>query len=330
MKIFKIIIWKFISCTFLLFSVHTTYPEEGLKNKDFSIIPLASYDYIHLAEQTIHTPALGIAIIAGDYDKDYMDINKSFFGVSMYQPVFISYAVDHKIYHQIDVLLDGRIERHQLLGIFRSASDEPVSGGFQTFQAGAGWGYELIRNSSVSFILGAAVAVGDFGIDLPNGDTLPVLPLPLIRLKFKTEWLAGSFDFLTGPNLSFIIAPDMRIRFTADVRMDYYRSVEDVIGEGIIWYRFFPVEHSGISKSSLGDFLGIGLGIKNESFGFDLAGAVDKTFESQYTSIFGLLDISILQISAGYIFDSRNLYNENVKENTGKGYYISVQGMYRF
>jgi hypothetical protein len=314
---------------FLMLAAHIVYSQEEPENKEVSIIPLASYDYIHLDEQTIQSPALGIGVMAGDYDKDYPDIHRGFFGAAMYQPVFFKQNAGPKTYHQIEVLLDGRIERHQLLGMFLSDSDEPVSGGLQTFQTGAGWGYELIRSASVSFVLGAAVAVGDFGIDLPNGEPLPVTPLPIVRLQFKTKWLDGSFEFLTGPNLSFTVAPGKRVRFTADVEIDKFRSVKDVLGEGVIWYRFFPGENSGEDPSSPGDFLGIGLGIKNGSLGFDLAGPGNNTFESQHTSVFGTIDMSVLELSAGYIFDSREVYNERVK-NTGKGYFISVQGMYRF
>jgi hypothetical protein len=79
----------------------------------------------------------------------------------------------------------------------------------------------------------------------------------------------------------------------------------------------------------LGDFAGIGIGLKNESYNFDLSEGREKTFEQQYTAIFGVLDISALKLSGGYIFDSRELYNGGEK-NTGKGFFISLQGMYRF
>jgi hypothetical protein len=35
--------------------------------------------------------------------------------------------------------------------------------------------------------------------------------------------------------------------------------------------------------------------------------------------------VSILKISGGYIFDSRELYDGNMN-NTGKGFFVSVQG----
>jgi hypothetical protein len=312
-----------------IYAGHIVYAQEEPERRAFSIIPMASYDYVHLDEQAIHSPSLGIAVTAGDYGNDFTDIHRSFFGVAKYQPVFFKQNAGKGTFHQIDLMLDGRIERHQLLAMFQSDSDKPAVGGLHTFQAGAGWGYEVIHNSSVSLILGAALAAGDFGIELPNGEPLPVTLLPIVRFNFTSKWFDGAFEFLTGPELSFTIAPEKRIRFSGEIEIDGFESINDVTGEGILWYRFFP-ESSGVAPSSLGDFLGIGLGIRNDSFGFDLTGSNKDTFESQYTSIFATVDATALQISAGYIFDSRELYNDTMIRNTGQVFFISVQAMYRF
>jgi hypothetical protein len=133
----------------------------------------------------------------------------------------------------------------------------------------------------------------------------------------------------TGPNLDFAIAPEKPFRFTAGIRMDNYRNINDLVGEAVIWYRPFAAEHHGEDPSLIGDFAGIGLGIKNESFSFDLSEGRGKTFEQQYTAVFGVVDVSVLRVSGGYIVESRELYDGNTK-NTGKGFFVSIQGMYRF
>ena len=220
---------------------------------------MASYEYVHLDEQAVHSPSLALALTAGDYGKDFLNIHKSFFGVVKYQPVFFKESADAGTFHQIDVALDGRIERQQLLGMFQSDSDKPAAGGLHTFQAGAGWGYEAIRNSSVSLIVGAALALGDFGIALPNGEPLPVTPLPIVRFNFTSEWFDGAFEFVTGAELSFTIAPEKRIRFSAELEIDGFESINDVTGEGVLWYRFFP-EGSGASLHHRGIFWVLGFG----------------------------------------------------------------------
>jgi hypothetical protein len=163
--------------------------------------------------------------------------------------------------------------------------------------------------------------MNDFGIDLPNGDPLPVLPMPIVRLKFKTEWFEGSLDFFNEPTLAFTVAPNQRIRLTVDAMSNF----QSVLGESILWYRIFPREHP------LGDFAGIGIGVKNGGYGFKMSEARDKTFEFQYTSVFGVLDASFLKISAGYIFDSRELYDHgDTTKNAGTGCFVSIFGTYRF
>jgi hypothetical protein len=313
-----------IAVLVLFFCVFTVFSQENEENDKLHVIPMASYNYIKLENQSVRIPGIGFGLMKGDYGKDFTEIHRSLFGVALYQPVFFNNAGTNKIYHQIDVLLDGRIERHGFLGIFRSASDKPVAGGLQTFQAGVGYGYEFIRNSSVSLILGAAVSVGDFGLSLPDGSLLPVLPLPLIRFGLNLKWIDLTFEFLTGPNMAFTIAPEKRIRFTADMRMDYYRSIEDIICEYILWYRFFD------NNSHLGDFMGTGIGFKNDSLGFDLSTGRNKKFELQHSAIFGVIDFTALRLEGGYIFDSHYLVDEKKLNSQGKGFYIAIQGLYRF
>jgi hypothetical protein len=308
----------------LLFNTFAVFAQETEENNRLHFIPMASYNYIGLENQSAHIPGIGFGLMKGDYGKDFTEIHRSLFGVALYQPVFFSNAGTNETYHQIDVLLDGRIERHEIFGIFRSASDKPVAGGLQTFQTGVGYGYEIIRNSSVSLILGAGIAVGDFGLSLPDGSLFPILPLPVIRFGLNSKWVDLTFDFLTGPNMAFTIAPEKRIRFTADMRMDYYRSIEDVICEYLLWYRFFD------NNSRLGDFMGVGIGFKNDSLDFDLSTGRNKQSELQHSAIIGVIDFTVLRLEGGYIFDSRSLIDGEKLNSQGKGFYIAIQGLYRF
>jgi hypothetical protein len=293
------------------------------QEQDVFFMPLASYEFVNTEDIQIHTPALGFGIMKGKQDVPFTEVYNQFSIIAMYQSFIFkeaSYSAP-KNYHNIDFLFDGRMERHQFLAIFNADSDKPVAGGLHTFSAAIGWGYELLRHTGISFILGAAIAMNDFGIDLPNGEPLPVLPLPLARVTFKTEWLAGSFDFLTELTLQLTIAPNQRIRLTIEAMSNF----QNVLGEGILWYRLFSREHP------LEDFAGIGIGIKNGGYGFNLSEVRGKTFEYQYTSVFGVLDMSFVKASAGYIFDSREIYDRgDITKNAGKGYFVSVFGAYQF
>jgi hypothetical protein len=79
----------------------------------------------------------------------------------------------------------------------------------------------------------------------------------------------------------------------------------------------------------MGDFAGIGLGFKNSLAGFDLSCNINtaKTFELQYNSVFAAVDISILKIEGGWVFDSNYLVDAEKYSSPGRGFYISVQGM---
>jgi len=301
-------------CLFLAINVTGQEREDS-----FFIIPFG-YDFFRFGEQSIHSPIIGAGFLFGEQDIPFDEVERRFLALALYQPFFFREEPSEglpKHFHQIDAIFDGRINRHQLLVIFKSAADKPVAGGLNTFQAGIGWGYEIVRRPNVSFIIGAALGVSDFEI---SGISSPILPLPLVRFGFNSQWVTASFDFLTGPNLDITIAPRERIRFTADMRLDNYRSINDLIFECILWYRLFDENHR------LGDFAGIGIGVKNDSVDFVIS-SNDTTFELQQNSVFAVADLSLLKIEAGWIFNSRYLINETITESPGRGFFISIQGI---
>jgi hypothetical protein len=311
---------------FLVFCISAAgFGQEPAEAKDPLVIFLpAGYDFIRLDEQTLHSPAGGVGFMFGEQDLPFTQVDRRFFGAALYQTYIFTESMPHGIpkqFHQISAIFDGRLERHQLLFIFQSASDKPLSG-LNTVQAGAGWGYEVIRRPQVSLILGAALCVSDFGITLPSGDPWPVLPLPIIRFGIDTHWFASSLDFITSPNLEFTIAPKEKIRLTGGMEMHRYRSIADINCEYTLWYRLFSAEHK------LGDFAGIGIGFKNETAVFALSVDVKAdTFELRQSSIFAVIDLSILQIRAGWVFDSEYIVDDKKAGDPGKGFYISIQGM---
>ena len=301
--------------------------EKQAKSKDpLTIFIPVGYEYMRVEEQSAHRPAGGIGFMIGEQDLPFTEVERRFFGIALYQPLIFAETPEPgipKLFHEIDLLLDARINRHQLLLIFQALSDRPVAGGLDSIQIGAAWGYEVIRKQHVSLILGAALAVSDFGITLPSGSAWPALPLSLIRFGVDTKWFASSFDFLTGPNFEFTVAPKSRIRFSGDMRMDNYRSIDDIICEFTLWYRFFDSEHE------MGDFAGIGIGIKNEvlDFTLDASGTPAKYYGFMQRAIFAALDLSIVKIQGGRVFDSCYLLDGEKTKNTGRGFFISVQGI---
>jgi hypothetical protein len=225
------------------------------------------------------------------------------------------------VYHAITSMAERKIKRHQMLGLFRSLSDEPVYGGLRTFQAALGYGYELVRNNSVSLTLGAALGISEF--DIGGGVTTPVFPFPLVRLGFTSSLINISFDFLTSPSLDIVIAPENRIRVNGSFYMVYYRDIQDLLFDCTLWYRFFTKKHA------MGDFAGIGVGIKNSGEDFKLS-EKDKIYEMNYYSVFGILDLSFLELSGGYIFNSGERHGNNAAQSLGGGYFISAQLAWQF
>lgn len=288
------------------------------KPKSVQIVPLAQFENLSLTSQHIQSSSVGLLINSEDVQ----------FAGLYTQHVFeepLQYDFPRR-YHTIDSLLDVKDGRDQYIGIFKSESDQPVSGGINTFQAAAVYGYEMIREPHLSFVLGGGIAVGNFGLKTSDGKNWPLIPVPLVRMNYQSHWLDAKFEFLTSPNLGFTLAPKDRVRLTGDFRMDQMRDSRDFIFELALAYR----PYSG--QDEKGDFAGLSIGFKNDNYGAFQLGHKDEkeSIEVHYKTVFVEIDVSVLKITAGYAFDGRILYRETQQQDMGKGSFLSVQGMYPF
>ncbi|HPQ52805.1 MAG TPA: hypothetical protein PK253_06100 [Spirochaetota bacterium] len=305
---------------FLLVTAASFAEENDRRREDeWNVIPLFQYNYLSLDSQVIHSPGAGLVVKSEEV---------LFVGVysrhSIEEPLNYEYP---DVYHTIDMLLDGKKKRHQYIGIFKSESNRPVSGGLHTFQAAMVYGYEIVSSGNASFVLGGGIAVSDFGIEFSNGSNCPVIPVPLVRAKYSSQWIAADFDFLTTPNLNVVIGPESHFRIIGDFRMEQFRDGRDVLFEVALAYRFFSAAHP------MGDFAGISLGIRNDNYGaFNLSDDIgeEESLEIHYYALFGRIDLTLLKITAGYAVGGRELYREEDTRDLGDGYFISVEGLYQF
>ncbi|MCA1754850.1 MAG: hypothetical protein LC641_09185 [Spirochaeta sp.] len=277
------------------------------------VIPLAQYQLLSLESQTVHSPGAGVIVA-----------DESLFLVGLYSHHLFQKKLEcdyPDTYHSIELMADGQRDRHRYLGFFKSESDRPVVGGIRTFQAAAVYGYEVVQQPHFSLVLGGGLAVSDFGIETPGGDPWPLIPVPLIRAAWESRLLTANLDFITGPNLGLVLAPQSRLRATLDARVDQLRDERDLLFEAALVYRFFTPEHP------MGDLAGVAVGIKSEAYEFALE-AKDESLELHSYALFGTVDLTLLKLSGGYAFDSRVRYRESVTESAGEGWFISVSALY--
>ena len=307
------------SCLLVMYSMMAFAENPHEENsKVLQIVPLLQYENLSLTSQGVQSSSAGLLINGTDFQF-----------VGMYtQHVFkepLQYGFPQR-YHTIDMMLDKRQDRNQYVGIFNSESDQPVSGGINTFQAGALYGYEVIYKPKLSLVLGGGIAVGNFGLKTPGGKNVPVIPVPLVRFNYYSDLLVAKFEFITSPNLSFILAPKDRVRLSVDLRTSQLRDSRDAIFVCALAYRPYT------DQDEHGDFFGVSIGITNNNYGAFTLGheGEEESIEVHYRSLFAAVDVSVLQVSAGYAFDGRSLYRETQEEDLGEGYFISIQAMYPF
>ncbi|POQ98995.1 hypothetical protein AU468_11440 [Alkalispirochaeta sphaeroplastigenens] len=254
-----------------------------------------------MSDQTLHSPGGGLVFLAQDH-----------LLAGTYSRTTWSTAPgtrDSTDYHTLELFYDGARREHRYLTVLQSASDEPIHGGWDTFQAAALYGYEVYTSPTTSLVLGGGLGISDFGITTPGGRTIYTLPLPLIRLSRETPGYHLSLDIITGPTLDLTLRPQENLRMTWHLQfdIDQLRDERDLTFEIALHYRFAS------------------LGLQNETISFDLAGETDP-LESTFYAAFAEIDLILLKLRAGYAFDTLHR-SRGTTEQTGQGLFLSLQGL---
>jgi len=285
------------------------------EDRKMQVIPLASYEFVSAGERELSSPGAGLVVVAGE------SITAAQYSRHLFAGGLPDGYPDGS--HSVELMHTGKNDRHNWLAVFKTGSDQPVYGGFDTFQTAAVYGYELFRGGRTSLVAGGGAAMSDFGMELPDGRPLYILPVPYISIEYSAPWLAAAFSFITGPNLEFTVAPQSRVHLKGDVRIDQLRDVRDIIFEGSLNYRFFDKTHA------MGDIAGISAGIKNDIFDFT-SGKLDESYDMAYYALFGKLDLSLLQITGGYTFGGRERFGSSAPRVIGSGFIFSLEAMFPF
>ena len=297
------------------------YAEDEETNKDWTLSLMLNYDYFHFQEQQIHSPGEKMMFTKGNLNPSLSEERNSFMIGGTFKQYIIMESTEgyDDFYHDIGIISEWKNKRHLALGFLSSQAAEPFYGGFHTNQSILGYGYELIRNKTFSFYLGGGLAIADMGLELSNGTLCPIIPVPVLRFNVETPLLNLSFSLLDQITMSFILLSESKIRLTASSQLNYLsvNSIRDLYFDIKLWYRFFS------NESPWGDFAGVGIGFKHSGFGFKLS-EKKKSYKVDYYSVYGIFDLSFLQISGGYSFSGIEKFDGDTIKETGNGFFIGV------
>ncbi len=291
--------------------------------KSTNYIPLFQSENLNVSEQSLQCQSAGFVI----EKENFLFVGITSFTKFEQQPLFEF----PKSYLSIDVLTEFKKNSSEILFIYKSDADKTESFELQTLQTALVYGHRFIDKENFQLVFGGGLAVSDFGIECSDGSTLPMIPVPLLRINSHNQLFTTKFEFITSPNLDITFLLSEHIKATFEGRFDQLRDERDLLFESKLHYRFFS------ASDDLGDIAGVALGFKNGNHGaFNLAKRDNKeneTLEIQYRSIFAELDLTLLKLSAGHAFQGRELYQDGEqlsKQNVGDGYFWSVQALYQF
>ncbi|MDR1149146.1 MAG: hypothetical protein LBK66_11000 [Spirochaetaceae bacterium] len=262
--------------------------------------PIFSYKTISFDNITFHNPTGGLSVIRMN------PVSKNLFSVTaMYSAALINGIENNypDLYHNIILSLNGKINRHSFLGAFVANTDEPVYGGLHTFNAFAGYTYDLVNWPHFSMDVGAYLIFMDIGVNLPDGTPWLVWPLPNIMLKWDYEWI----DVSIFSGIELTVADGKPVSLT----MSKKSNDSDIS----LWYHYFR------NKTSSTEILGIGIGLKNTTS--KVSTFEGNTYGINYSALYGSLRIfRLIELNGGWAF--------NGKENYGKINWDNLFEMYGY
>lgn len=289
--------------------------EASERSDNTDIIPLFVYNRISLEEQKLSGLGGGIIVMSETEESEFMAAL-----------ILSRHTLDKELlydypesFDNAEFVLQKKINRYQFFSIFQSCSDEPVTGGLNTFAFLTGCGYEIIKNKNHSLYLGASIAVSDWTEEVSESYSSPVLPLPFIHYDFTSQLLNASFDFTSSPMIDLVIGPDNPLRLNASFIIEDPESGDEggVKIDSSLEYRF-------------SDFAGVKAGFKAEDYEYFIGGSDDETFKLAWKALYGTLDLSLLEVTCGYIFDAQENYSSGIKRDAGEGFYLNLQLAYLF
>ncbi len=223
-------------------------------------------------------------------------------------------------YGNLDMLLQRDTTKHKFFSLFKSYSDSPVIGGLETLTFVNGYGYKLVSRGNHTFWAGASLAIGDWG------NEIPLMPLPFLHYDYTSPYVDVALDFTTSPMLDIIFAPRSRVRLNSSFLLT---DASELPGRGLKYdisgeYRFFDESHP------MGDFAGVGVGILADDYEAVISGEKDRQHSVAWKALYGTLDLSLLELTGGYLLEGTEYAPDGSEQDLGDGFYASLQLAYAF
>jgi hypothetical protein len=231
------------------------------------------------------------------------------------------------LYHSIVLSLNGKAGRHTGFGAITANTDEPFYGGIHTFNAFAGYTYDLIKGTHFSMNLGAYLIFMDINVKLPDGTPWLVWPLPAIALKWDYEWI----DVSVFPGIGITIADGKPVSFTMTKKSDDF--------DLSLWYHYYGKRQSRV------ELFGIGAGIKNATS--EVKTAAGDIYGINYYALYGTIRIfRLLELHGGWAFNGKERYGKinwdnlfemygysdelDYKTEIGNGFFFTISARFIF
>lgn len=197
---------------------------------------------------------------------------------------------------------------------------------FQSYKNSEGllmYGRKLIDTESTSLVLGGGLAATDTGIQL-GGIDIFIVPLPMLYFTYKNQIFSTEFEWIGLPNAKFVLLPQNQFRIKADASFAGFNLPVDIMFDtALAWYP--------IKEGELKDYFYISAGVSHNVEKFRIN--TENSVKYHYFCAYGEINATAFGVRAGYAFNGERIVTSSgvrTKENYNGGFYLLIQGMYKF
>lgn len=174
------------------------------------------------------------------------------------------------------------------------------------------YGRKFIDTESTTLVFGGGLAATDTGLQLGGVDIF-IVPLPMLYFTHKNQIFSTEFEWIALPDANFVLFPQKPFRIKAHVTFAGFKLPGDIMFDtALAWHP--------IKEGELKDYFYISAGLSHnvEKFRIDQ----ENSAKYHYFCAYGEINATAIGVRAGYTFNG----NEDYKG----GFYLLIQGMYKF
>ncbi len=305
---------------------HSDAQDSGNEDIKFHVVPVAGFKMLHIdGDNYLFSPSgsLQFMLEKGEGSSANMpDLITT--RISYAQDIFSEgiEGYDEKNFHKLGLFGKVVSGKNSFLLKIDGRGANPFES-YKNFEGLLMYGRKFIDTDSMSLVFGGGLAATDTGIKNKDVDIF-VVPLPMLYFSYSGNYFTTEFEWIGLPDARFVLFPQNMFRIKGEASLAGFDLPADINFDTALCC--YPIKEGPFK-----DYFSISAGISHNVDKFRID--IDNSVKYNYFCAYGEISATAIGVRAGYAFAGQKMISSNgvrTKEDYDGGFYLSIQGMYKF